>query len=95
MLGKTPNVACAANLSARHKGNTMTWYTNKSEGPKGVALPSEGGVFAAEMVWIEPGESVEIKGLAKGDVEALKMQGVVAGKDPLDHDGDGRKGGAV
>lgn len=73
----------------------MTWYTNNSDGPKGVAIPAEGGVFSAEMVWIEPGESKEIKGLPKGEVDALKEMGVVAGKDPLDHDDNGRKGGAV
>lgn len=72
----------------------MPKFTNISTGPRGIH--TDGG-----LVMVEAGETVDVT-LAENEVpveEWFAKAGSAAAKDaerdPLDHDGDGKKGGAA
>ena len=67
----------------------MTKLTNFTNGPKGVH--TVGG-----LVYIAPGQTSEDLDISEGELKAAKGTGWFSKpKDPLDHDDDGKKGGAA
>jgi hypothetical protein len=68
----------------------MTKLTNYTSGPKGVHTKDLG------LVYVNGGETSEDLNISEGELKAAKATGWFSKpKDPLDHDEDGKKGGAA
>lgn len=66
----------------------MAKFTNYTQGPKGLNT-------LAGLVHVEAGQTVDVE-ISDEEAAASKKTGwFSAPKDPLDHDGDGKKGGAA
>ena len=66
----------------------MAKFTNFTQGPKG--LNTEAG-----LVYLDAGQTVEVE-ISEAEANASKATGWFSKpKDPLDHDNDGKKGGAA
>lgn len=66
----------------------MAKFTNHTTGPKG--LNTEAG-----LVYVEAGQAVDVE-ISEAEAASAKATGWFAkAKDPLDHDADGKKGGAA
>jgi hypothetical protein len=68
----------------------MTKLTNYTPGPKGVHTEDQG------LIYIGGGQTSEDLNISDGELKAAKATGWFSKqKDPLDHDDDGKKGGAA
>lgn len=64
-------------------------FTNYTSGPKGVHT-------ATGLVYVDAGQTSEDLDVSEGEAAAAKATGWFSKpKDPLDHDDDGKKGGAA
>lgn len=73
----------------------MPRLTNPTNGTKGAWVAAPGALFGGQTLWIEPNKYVDVPSINEAERASFEAIGGVVTDDPLDHDGDGEKGGSV
>ena len=55
----------------------MTKLTNPTAGPKGIWVPEKDAAYGGSMLWVEPGETVEVQGIPEPYLQGFTASGGV------------------